>query len=386
MLNFNFYNPTQICFGAGQIEKLGALVKAYADKILLLYGKSSIKKNGIYDAVAAQLQAQGIEWVELAGVDPNPRITTVREGARLCREHGLGFVLAVGGGSVIDCAKGIAAATLYDGDAWDFWTYKVRPERALPLGALLTLAATGSEMNDGTVVSNLDAEEKRGMSNPTLFPKFSILDPTYTYSVSPYQTAAGTADIMTHVYEFYFGQVRGAYVQDSIAEAVLKTCVKYGPIAYADPEHYEARANLMWASSIALNGIIGRGKVFDGFCHISEHAISALYDLTHGVGLAILATHWMEYILDETTAWRLAEFARNVWGIASADDFDAARQGIAALRAFYRSLELPLHLSEVGIGDERFDELVAKTVYGETVGQFKKLTAADVRAIFERAK
>ncbi len=385
MRDFTFYIPTQIFFGQGSLKHLGEQVRRYAQKILLLYGKGSIKKNGIYQAVVTQLQEHGIDFVELGGVDPNPRISTVRAGAEMCRQAGLEFVLAVGGGSAIDCAKGIAAATLYQGDPWDFWAYTARPERALPIGAVLTLSATGSEMNSGAVLTNEETLDKRGMSGPALFPRFSILDPSLTFTVPPEHTAAGVADIMAHVYEFYFSPVEHAYLQDGFAEAILRTCVRYGPIAYREPENYAARANLMWASSMGLNGVVSAGKLFDGFNHLVEHAISGLYDLTHGVGLAILATHWMEYVLNEETLGKFVAFARNVWGIQGGGDFETARAGIRATAEFYRGLGLPLQLSEVGIGDERFEEIVAKSVRGETLGQVKKLTREDVLHILGKA-
>lgn len=386
MQNFTYYSPTRIFFGKGQVEALGTQVKQYGSKVLLVYGKGSIKRNGIYEAVTAQLDAHHIPFFELTGVDPNPRITTVRAGAEMCRQHGLDFILAVGGGSVIDCAKGIAAAALYDGDPWDFWAWKARVAKALPVGGVLTLSATGSEMNNGTVITNEELEEKRGAGGDPLFPKFSILDPTYTFTVPPDQTAAGVADILTHVYEFYFSTVEGAAIQDHLAEAVMKTCVRYGPAACSRPEDYEARANLMWASSLALNGTVSAGKKFDGFNHLVEHAISALYDLTHGVGLAILAPHWMEYVLDDSTLPRFVRFARNVWDVNLTDAREAAREGIRRTREFYRSLGLPGQLSEVGIGDDRFDEIVAKSVFRETLGSFRPLTKQDVMNILVKAK
>jgi hypothetical protein len=385
MQNFTFYSPTRILFGKGQIENLGEQVKQYGSRVLLVYGKGSIKKNGIYDTVVAQLNAHDITFVELTGVDPNPRITTVQAGADLCRQHGLDFVLAVGGGSAIDCAKGIAAAALYAGDPWDFWAYKTKIRQALPIGAVLTLSATGSEMNSNTVVTNESTGQKHGAGADVLIPKLSILDPTYSATVPPDQTAAGVADILTHVYEFYFSTSTSAYLQDTMAEAVMKTCIKYGPVAYAEPENYEARANLMWASSMALNGTVSMGKKFDGFNHNVEHAISAIYDLTHGVGLAILAPHWMDYVLDEETVHRFVLFARNVWNVDGQDDLEVAQMGIQKTRDFYRALGLPGQLSEVGIGNERFDEIVDKSMFRETLGVFKKLTREDVKNILLRA-
>lgn len=373
MLNFQFYVPTKVFFGKDQVKVLGEQILPFGREILLVYGKGSVKRTGIFDAVTAQLQQHGIQYVEFGGVDPNPRLSTVKEGARLCREHNLKLVLAVGGGSAIDCAKAISFAALYDGDPWDFWLGKTDIVRTLPVGAVLTLAATGSEMNWGSVITNTEREDKRGKSHPLLFPKFSILDPTFTFSVPPLQTAAGVVDAMTHVYEFYFSPVTTAFVQDSFAEALLRTCIKYGPIALREPENYEARANLMWASSMALNGVAARGKTFDGTLHGLEHAISALYDLTHGVGLAILAPTWFEYVLDAQTLPKFLNFARNVWGVTGPDTLDTARQGIKQTKAFYKSLGIPLTLTEVGIGSDRFDAILDRTMRGETHGVFKPL-------------
>jgi alcohol dehydrogenase YqhD (iron-dependent ADH family) len=387
MQNFTFYAPTRIFFGKGQIQVLGAETRKLANRVLLVYGKGSIKRNGIFDAAADQLSAAGVEFVELGGVDPNPRLSTVIEGARLCRTNGLGMVLAVGGGSAIDCAKGIAAAALYDGDPWDFWSYRVPVPCALPVGSVLTLSATGSEMNGTSVITNEATLQKHGLGNDHLFPQFSILDPSYSFTVPADQTAAGAADILAHVYEFYFTDFTSAHLQDGICEAIMRTVVHYAPIALAEPDNYEARANLMWASSMALNGVTKGGKVFDGFNHMVEHALSAVYDVTHGVGLAILAPHWLDFILDDTTVNRLALFARNVWGVSEIDPYAAARAGIAALRRFYAQLGLPCQLSQVGIGTDRFDEIVDKSLPrgGDTLGAFKKLTRAEIKQILSNA-
>ncbi|PKO12757.1 MAG: NADH-dependent alcohol dehydrogenase [Chloroflexi bacterium HGW-Chloroflexi-10] len=381
MQNFRFYNPTQILFGQGQIEHLAVEILKHGRKVLFVYGKGSIKKTGIYAEVVRQLNQHAIPFVELGGVDPNPRISTVRQGAQLCREHQIDFILAVGGGSTIDCSKAIAAAALYDGDPWDFWCGKATIRHALPIGSVLTLSATGSEMNSGTVISNEETLEKTGSGGDALFPRFSILDPAYTFTVPADQTAAGVVDIMTHVYEFYFSREQFATLTDSISEMILKTCIHYGPIAIAEPQNYEARANLMWASSLALNGTIKVGKSFDGFNHLTEHALSAVYDITHGVGLAILAPYWMEYVLDAETAPALAAFARNVWDVSIADNFEAAREGIRRTRQFYTSMGMPQRLGQVGIGADRLDEIVEKAVGTRTIGSLKPLTPADIHRI-----
>ncbi len=387
MQNFNFYSPTRILFGQGQVQALGEQVRQHGSRILLVYGKSSIKRTGIYDAVVEQLNKHNLHFVELPGVDPNPRLTSVVEGAALCRTHELDLVLAVGGGSVIDCAKGIAVARFHDGDPWDFWAGTASPKRALPVGVVLTLAATGSEMNNIAVLTNEDLREKCGLRNDHFHPAFSILDPTFTFTVPKIQTASSVADALTHVYESYFTVDESAWLQDRMAEAVMTTIIRYGPVAYAEPENYEARANLMWASTMALNGVVSRGKEFDGFNHLTEHAISAIYDLTHGIGLAILAPHWMEYTLNETTAARYEQFARAVWGVTGSDTLAVAREGIARLRAFYRSLGLPGQLSEVGIGDEDFDEIADKSLSSDgTQGHFVKLARQDILNILNMAK
>jgi alcohol dehydrogenase YqhD (iron-dependent ADH family) len=385
MQNFRFYNPTQILFGKGQLDHLAEEILKYGKKVLFLYGKGSIKKIGLYDAVARQLNEYAIPFVELGGVDPNPRISTVRAGAQICREQQVDFILAVGGGSTIDCAKAIAAAALYDGDPWDFWGRKVPIQAALAVGSVLTLSATGSEMNSGAVISNEDTLEKYGAGSDATFPRFSILDPTYTFSVSAHQTACGVVDMLTHVYEFYFSSVEGAYLTDALSEAVMRTGIHYGPIAMVEPENYEARANLMWASSMALNGVVKAGKIFDGFNHRTEHALSGIYDITHGVGLAILAPYWMEYVLGPETVQKLATFARNIWNVTGEDPYPVAREGIRRTRQFYNQLGMPERLSQVGIGADHLDEVVRQSVGNQTLGSFKVLTAADVRQILVTA-
>jgi alcohol dehydrogenase YqhD (iron-dependent ADH family) len=385
MLDFTFHNPTKIFFGKGMVSGIGAEIKKYSDRILLVYGKGSVKKTGIYDDVVDELKKSSIEWFELAGVDPNPRIESVNQGAKLCREHSLGLVLAVGGGSSIDCAKGIAAATLYNGDPWDFYEKKATIKEALPVGTVLTLSATGSEMNGNSVVSNMAIEEKKGAGSPLLMPKFSVLDPQYTFSVPKYHTAAGTVDIMTHVYEFYFNQVKTDFLQARLSEAIMKTCVRYGEVAINEPDNYEARANLMWASTMALNGVIKCGAMFDGFSHRVEHAVSAIYDLTHGAGLAIISPHWLEYILDESTVDRIYEFAVNVWGIEGDDKFQVAKAGIARTKEYYKKLGMPVTFSDAGIDDSRFEDIADKSA-GILSHSFKKLNREDVMNILKSAK
>ncbi|SHG68965.1 hypothetical protein SAMN02745221_00757 [Thermosyntropha lipolytica DSM 11003] len=385
MLNFVFHNPGKIIFGQGQIKMLGEEIKKYARRVLLVYGEGSIKRNGIYDEVVKILNDNGIFYAELSGVKPNPRIDSVREGVKLCRENNLELVLAVGGGSVIDCAKIIAAGFYYTGDPWDFFTRQAKVEKALPVGAVLTLAATGSEMNGNAVISNEETREKKGLGSPLLIPKFAVLDPTYTYTVSPLQTAAGVADIMSHVFEQYFSANNDAYLQDRICEAVLKTCIHYAPIACAKPDNYEARANLMWASTLALNGILATGKLTDWATHMIEHEISALYDIAHGVGLAILTPFWMEYVLTEENLAKFVLYAVNVWGIVDKDEKEMADMAIEKTRGFFKALGLPSRLREVGVKEDDLEFMAARAVENGSLGRFKELDKDDVLNILKMA-
>jgi len=385
MLNFDIQFPTRIHFGRGKIEELAREVLTYGKKVLLVYGGGSIKRSGLYEQLLNIFKESGITAIELPGVQPNPRISSVRQGVKLCREHGIELVLAVGGGSTIDCAKIIAAGTGYEGDAWDFFTRRARITQALPLGCILTLAATGSEMNGNAVISNEETEQKLGTGSPVLIPRFSILDPEYSFSVPPEQTAAGTVDIMSHVFEQYFSPTLGTFIQDRLAEAMLKTCIHYGPVALAEPDNYEARANLMWTGSLALNGLLGAGKHTDWATHDMEHEISAIYDVTHGLGLAILTPYWMHYVLDEKTAPRLADYARFVWGIEGSEDFAVARAGIKKTAKFFHSLHLAGSLKEIGVEAERLEEMATKATAWGALGSFKKLEYLDVLTILQNA-
>lgn len=385
MQNFHYNIPTQIYFGKGQIENLGENLKKLSDKVLLVYGGGSIKKSGLYDKVTQQLKKAGITWEELPGVEPNPRIESVRKGVAICREHGLGAVLAVGGGSTIDCSKIIASGTCYDGDPWDQVLDSDKITKALPVVSVLTLSATGSEMDGFAVISDLEKNEKWGTGNDITKPVFSILDPEYTYTVSARQTAAGTADIMSHTFENYFTKEKEAYLSARFCEGVLKTCIKYAPIALKDPENYEARANLMWASSMAINGICSYGENTAWAVHPMEHELSAFYDITHGVGLAILTPNWMEYVLNEDTVWRFAEYGRNVWDIREGSDMEIAKEAIAKTRAFFNSLGLPATLHEIGIDETHFDVMAQKAADGGLAYGFIPLDKEDVKKIYQMA-
>ena len=385
MNNFTFQIPTEVFFGKGQLANLGKAVRQYSSKVLLVYGGGSIKRSGLYDEVQAVCKEYGITAVELAGVEPNPRIETVRAGVELCKKHNLDGILAVGGGSVIDCAKIISAGAKYDGDAWDLVLNGSLVKETLPLFTVVTIAATGSEMDRFAVISNMATNEKIGSFSPLYYPKVSILDPAYTFSVPKNQTAAGTADIMSHVIDRYFHNVPAAYLQDRLAEAILKTCIHYGPIAYHEPDNYEARANLMWASSLAIDNITWRGNEVVPTLHPLEHELSAFYDITHGVGLAILTPHWMRYILSDSTVDKFAIYGVNVWGIdASQDRYDIARQAIDKTAAFYASMDIPTTLREVGINDEKIG-LMAEKAAKRLKASYVPLTAGDAAAIFRAA-
>lgn len=385
MKNFEFYNPTKIYFGQGEVKKIGKLIKEYGTNVLLVYGKSSIKKSGLYDQVVALLNDENLNIFELSGIDPNPRIDSVRKGGEMCKTHNIDFILAVGGGSVIDASKGMSVAAKYDGDPWDFYSYKVEAKSGLPFGTILTLSATGSEMNKGSVITNLETKEKNGWSAPFTYPEFSILDPTLTYTVSPHQTACGIVDSLTHIYEFYFSKEE-AFLNDRIVEGIMKTIIHYGPIAMKEPNNYEARANLMFSSTLALNGLSGFAKSFDGFLHRTEHVISAHYDIAHADGLSILTSHWMNYMLNAKTIDRFYQFAVKVFDLyPSKDRMKVAKKGIEKVTELYQSLGMPLYFEDVGIKNPDIDLLAEESVKGETLGNFSKLTENDVIQILKKA-
>lgn len=383
MKNFTYWVPTEIRFGTNQLSKLSKLADC-GKNVLLVYGGGSIKRSGLYDDVLRILADAGLRVTELPGVEPNPRIEFVRRGVELCHAHEIDMVLAVGGGSTIDCAKVIAAGACYDGDAWDLVLDGRKIRSALPIYSVLTLAATGSEMDSFAVISDLSKHEKWGTGSQLLKPRMSILNPEYTYSVSAKQTSAGTADIMSHTLENYFTQVRGAYVQARMCEALLKTLIHYGPIALEQPENYEARANLMWVSSLAINGLVSSGADVAWCVHPMEHELSAFYDITHGEGLAILTPFWMDFALREETAWKFAEYGRNVFGLTGDGDMAVGREAIAATRAFFRQMKLPATLGEVGIDDSHFDIMAQKAAAG-CKGSFVPLSEEDIKAIFTAA-
>ena len=386
MNSFVYDIPVKVYFGENQLEHLGEELRKYGRRVLLTYGGGTIKRIGLYDRVVEELRKADMELFELSGIEPNPRIESVRKGVAMCKEHDIDVLLAVGGGSTIDATKFMAAGACVEHDAWEFFGAGAKPiERALPIVTILTLAATGSEMDSGGVISNLATQDKLGRMAPAMLPKVSFLDPTLTYSVSAYQTACGAADIMSHIMEVYFNMNKDLFMLDKFMEGMLKTVVRYAPVAIAEPENYEARANLMWCSSWAINGFINGGRKKAWSCHPMEHELSAVYDITHGLGLAILTPRWMEYCLDETNVERYVSFGVNVFDIdRSLPKMDIARESIKRLEEFFfRTLGLKSTLREVGIGREHFESMARKACrYGDIRG-FKTLTPADVERIYE---
>ncbi len=386
MNSFIYDIPVKVYFGENQLSHLGEELKKYGNRVLLTYGGGSIKRIGLYDNVIEELHKAGMEVFELSGIEPNPRIESVREGVKMCKEHNIDVLLAVGGGSTIDATKFMAAGACVEHDPWEFFGANAKPiERALPLVTILTLSATGSEMDSGGVISNLATQDKLGRLAQPMLPKVSFLDPTLTYSVSAYQTACGAADIMSHIMEVYFNMNKDLYMLDCFMEGMLKTVVRYAPIAIAEPENYEARANLMWTSSWAINGFINGGKKKAWSCHPMEHELSAVYDITHGLGLAILTPRWMEYCLDETNVEKYVSFGVNVFGIdAKQEPMTIAKQSIQRLSDFFfKTLGLQSTFTEVGIKREDFKEMARKACrYGDIRG-FKTLTPEDVERIYE---
>jgi alcohol dehydrogenase YqhD (iron-dependent ADH family) len=386
MNNFIYDIPVKVYFGKDQLGgNLGKELKKYGTRVLLTYGGGSIKKIGLYDKIVEEIKASGLELFELSGIEPNPRVTSVNKGAEICKKEKIDVLLAVGGGSTIDATKFIGVSAFYDGDAWDILTNKVPVTNCLPIVTVLTLSATGSEMDAGGVISNLETKDKIGYMHPMLLPKVSFLDPANTYTVSQYQTACGAADIMSHIIEVYFNMNQDLYMLDTVAEGLMKTVIKYTPIAMKEPENYEARANLMWASSWAINGFINGGKRQAWSCHPMEHEVSAIYDITHGLGLAILTPRWMEYTLDETTVSKFYQFGCNVFGIdKDMEPMAVAKKGIEMLSDFFfKTLGLKGTFTEIDIDDTNFSVMAKKACGGSVLPGFKPLNDHDIENIFK---
>ncbi|WP_018662788.1 iron-containing alcohol dehydrogenase [Heyndrickxia acidiproducens] len=382
MNSFTFHNPTELIFGKGQLSQLEKKIDQLGKRILLVYGGGSIKRSGLYDKLQTIFRKKGCEVPELPGVEPNPRLSTVNKGIALIREHQLDWILAVGGGSVIDCSKAIACGALYDGDVWDFYERKAVVEKALPLGTVLTLSATGSEMNRSSVVTNWDTQQKHGAS--TTFPTFSILDPENTFTVPKNQTVYGISDTLSHVFEQYFSHTKEIPLQTGFAETIMKTVIENAGKVLQNLEDYDARANLMLSSTFALNGLLATGVETDWATHSIEHAVSAVYDIPHGGGLAVIFPNWMKYVYKEDVS-RFKRFAIEVWGVdpKGKTDEEIALAGIDAVRHFFNEIGAPSRLADYNIGDEKLETMAKKALPFGPIGSFKKLSEQDVYEILK---
>ena len=388
MNDFDFYSPTYFVFGRGREAEAGTYVKKFGgSRVLVLYGGQSAKRSGLLDRVLASLNGAGLHTAELGGVKPNPRSGLVYEGIDLCRKEGIDFLLAVGGGSVIDTAKAIAIGVPYEGDFWDFFSGKV-PEKALPVGTVLTIAASGSEGSPDSIITNEKTLDKNSAEADCLRPCFSILDPALTESLPPYQTACGVTDIMAHAFERYFTNTEDVEVTDRLLEGVLLTMLHEGPWVMADPHDYGARANIMWAGMVCHNDMMGVGRKQDWNSHHLEHVLSALYDCAHGAGLAVIMPAWMRYCADHHDGLRMAQMAVRVFGCQMdfADPRRTALEGIAAFRAFLKSMGMPLTFAEIGADPADIPKLVEMNhVGGGVTGGYVGLTSDAIREIYEIA-
>ncbi|MDM5315402.1 iron-containing alcohol dehydrogenase [Fictibacillus sp. b24] len=379
MNEYIYYNPTRLVFGKNQIQTLQDELGKYGKKVLVVYGGGSIKLNGLYDEVMNELEKMDADVSELSGVEPNPRVSTVRKGVEICKEKGIDVLLAVGGGSVIDCTKAIAAGAKYDGDVWDLITLKAQPQEALPFGTVLTLAATGSEMNSGSVITNWETQEKYGWGSPLVFPKFSILDPKNTFSVPKDQTIYGIVDMMSHVFEQYFHNAKNTPLQDRFAESILLTVMEAAPKLLEDLENYELRETILYSGTMALNGTLQMGLRGDWGSHNIEHAVSAVYDIPHAGGLAILFPNWMRHNVD-TDVSRFKQLAVRVFDVdpEGKSDKEVALEGIDRLSAFWTSLGAPNALKDYDIDDSKLDLIADKAMARGEFGNFNSQNKEDV--------
>ena len=388
MNDFNYYTPTRYVFGRGVEAQTGELTRWMGvNRVLLVYGGGSVVRSGLLDRVKSSLDAVNIAYVELGGIQPNPTDDRVYEGIDICRSENIDGIVAVGGGSAIDTAKAIACGVPYEGDFWDFYAGKKIVEEALPVGVVLTIPAAGSEGSGNSVITKLDGLHKISLrTESALRPKFAVMNPELTYTLPPYQTASGIADMMAHIFERYFTNTPETEVTDRVAEGVLKAIITEAPRVMAEPENYDARANIMWCGTLAHNGICGTGRQEDWVSHFMEHELSAVYGVTHGAGLAVMTPAWMTFMATHNPS-KGAQFARRVMDVVNDDDTQAALEGIARLRAFYASLGLPITLAQLGIENPDFDLLVHKLHEnkGEVIGGYYRLTAIETRQIYELA-
>lgn len=388
MDEFVFHNPTTIYFGKHYEAEVGRIAAQYGKRVLLHFGGGSAERTGLLPAIRKALTEAGISYFELGGVQPNPRLSLVYKGIELCRKNSIDLILAVGGGSAIDSAKAIAIGTVYEGDVWDFYTGKAFPTKALPVGTVLTIPAAGSEASPGSVITKEEGLLKRAVNADCIFPRFSILNPERAFTLPPAQIANGVTDIMCHLMERYFTNSKPVEFTDRLIEATLRTVIAAAPRVLANPTSYDDWAELMWAGTVAHNELLNTGRVGDWASHDIEHELSAIYDIAHGAGLAIVTPAWMKYTLKHDVA-RFAQYAVRVWGVED-NYFDperVAREGIARLEVFWRSIGQKVRLSEIGIDDSRIAEMARKCTDGDahTVGHFVPLRSKDIEAIYRLA-
>lgn len=392
MQDFNFYTPTQVVFGKKGEDKVGELINALnCKKVLVHFGGNSAKKSGLLDRVFDSLTQSGIDYVSLGGVVPNPRLSKVYEGIDLCKKENVDFILAIGGGSVIDSAKAIGYGMSNDCDVWDFYMKKAVPTGCLPIGTILTLSAAGSEMSNSSVITNEEGWLKRGCNSDYCRPKFAIMNPELTYTLPPYQTASGSTDILMHTMERYFTQGGTMELTDGISEALMRTVINNSKILMKDPTNYEARAEVMWAGSLSHNGLTGCGSIGDWACHQLEHELGGMFDVAHGAGLAAVWGSWARYVYKANVA-RFAQFAVNVLGVPN--DFSnqekTALAGIEAMEAYYKSIDMPISIKELGVelNDDQIKELAYKCSFQNTrtVGGVKALNTEDMIEIYKMAR
>ncbi len=392
ILNFDYQNKTRIVFGKDTHKEVGAIIRPYAKKVLLHYGGGSIKKSGLYDTVVASLKENRIDFIELGGVVPNPRLSLVHEGIALCKKENPELILAVGGGSVIDSAKAIAMGVYYQGDVWELYETGRQPEAALPVAAVLTFPAAGSESSPNTVITNEEKKQKRGYGSDLLRPVVSVMDPGLYFTLPQNQIANGVADMMSHIFERYFTNTTHTDLTDGLCEATLKTIMKNALLVIKNPQDYEAWCEVSFGGNVAHNGLLGLGRQQDWGCHGMEHELSAIYDVAHGAGLAVLTPAWMKYVY-KTNIQMFVQFAVNVIGVeGSYRDPDAiVSEGIARLSGFFQSIGLPSTLGELGIDESKL-ELMAKKATGmaygaeRPLGSLRKLSWQDVLAIYKLAR
>lgn len=389
MKNFEYYTPTNVIFGKETEMQVGELIKQQGcKKVLVHFGGSSAKRSGLLDRITEALEGQGVEFITLGGVVPNPRLSLVYEGIELCKKENVDFILAVGGGSVIDSAKAIGYGLAYDGDVWDFYDQKATPVATYPVGCVLTIAAAGSEMSNSSVITREEGGIKRGLKCELCRPKFAILNPELTYTLPEYQTSCGVTDIIMHTFERYFTTDESMDMTDAIAEGLIKVTMKNGKILLNDSQNYKARAEIMWAGSLSHNNLTGLGVTDDWATHQLEHELSGLFDVAHGAGLAAVWGTWARYVCDAKPE-RFVTFAEKIFGITEGEDDEIIEMGIRKMEEFFTEIKMPISIPELlgrAITEEEIDELTEKCAHhGRSIGAFKSLNKEDIKGIYNLA-